>query len=352
MRGLLQSFLLLLSTATDKELGRMVEFLKEENRIKLPKRITVTPQERRRLVRLGQKLGAKVRDLISIVSPRTFLRWLHDDKPSRKKSSRKLGRPKTNEDIRDLIVKLASENSWGYTRILGELRKLGINKGSRSTVVNILKEHGLDPGPKRGEGSWDDFIKRHAATLWATDFFSTKVFTFSGFTEVFVLFFIHLGSRRVYLAGGTAHPDRQWMTQQARNVSMFFAEQPVKPTYLIRDHDSKFVQEFDALLESDGMEIVKVGPRAPNLNAYAERWVQSAQLEALDHFLIFGEAHLHHIVSCYVDYHSRCRPHQALGNRPLADLPPPEPITHLSLQDLHCEERLGGLLRHYTRRAG
>src|SRR5262249_8192741 len=138
------------------------------------------------------------------------------------------------------------ENGWGYTRILGELKKLGVRSICRSTVVNILKEAGLDPGPKRGEGTWTDFLKRHSKTLWACDFFTKNVWTLTGLQQIFVLFFINIASRRVYVSGMTAHPDKTWMIQQARNVSMFFAEQADKPEILFRDHDAKFVKEFDA----------------------------------------------------------------------------------------------------------
>ena len=100
-----------------------------------------------------------------------------------------------------------------------ELKKLGIHSISRSTVVNILKEAGLDPGPKRGQGSWDEFVKRHAATLWACDFFSKKVWTAAGLVDIFVLFFIHVGTRQVHVAGMTAHPDGRWMAQQIGDIA-------------------------------------------------------------------------------------------------------------------------------------
>jgi putative transposase len=104
-------------------------------------------------------------------------------------------------------VKLARENGWGYTRILGELRKLGIRTICRSTVVNILKDEGLDPGPKRGAGTWDEFVKRHAATLWACDFLSVRSVTMGGIVELYLLFFLHVGSRRVIVSAPTANPD-------------------------------------------------------------------------------------------------------------------------------------------------
>ncbi len=190
MTRLLQPFFALLASATDSKLAQMVEYLKAENailRAKLPTRITVTAREKVRLVQLGTTLGGALKDLITIVSTRTFARWVAavngtatatgEKKPAR---IRKPGRPRTAEDIRTLVLKLARENGWGYTRILGELKKLGIKTVCRSTVVNILKEAGLDPGPKRGKGTWDEFVKRHAATLWASDFVSVRTLTAPG----------------------------------------------------------------------------------------------------------------------------------------------------------------------------
>jgi putative transposase len=180
MRAAVQRFLLLLAGATHKELARAVEYLKAENRVlraRVPKRIEVTAAERRTLLHYGRKLGSKIRDLITIVTPRTFLRWLHGERQTGQARPGNPGRPRTPDDIRQLVLKPARENAWGYTRILGELKKLGVRSVTKNTVRNILKAEGLDPGPKRGEGSWDEFIKRHAATLWATDFFSKKVWT-------------------------------------------------------------------------------------------------------------------------------------------------------------------------------
>ncbi|HEY8506127.1 MAG TPA: hypothetical protein VIL46_16190 [Gemmataceae bacterium] len=191
--------------------------------------------------------------MITIVSPRTFARWLRGETPSpKKKRPARPGRPRTEAEVWELVLRLARENAWGYSRILGELKKLGVRSIARSTVVNILKEAGLDPGPKRGEGTWDEFLKRHAQTLWACDFFSCKVWTLRGLVDVFVLFFIHIGTRRVFVSGMTAHPDRAWVAQQGRNAAMVFADEPVRPRYLLRDHDTKFVEEFDQVLGAEG----------------------------------------------------------------------------------------------------
>lgn len=354
MTDWLPAFFLMLAKATDRELARQIHYLKTENRIlrdKLPKRITVTAQERQRLLKYGKPLGAAIHALITIVSPRTFTRWLNGETtPAKNGKPAGPGRPKTPDDIRDLVLRLARENAWGYTRILGELKKLGVRKICRSTIIKILKDNGLDPGPRRGEGTWDDFIKRHATTLWACDFFSKKVWTMTGLVDVFVLFFIHVGSRRVHVVGMTANPDRAWMVQQARNMAMIFDQETVKPKYLLRDRDSKFVKEFDAILVSEGIEVTPVGVRAPNQNAVAERFVLSVKRECLDHFVVFGEAHLRHILSEYLIYYHQHRPHQGLDNQPLSRTELVPSIVG-SLGEVVCQERLGGLLRHYRHAA-
>ncbi len=355
MNALLQAFLWLLANAASSTLARQVLYLKGENRIlrsKLPGKITVSPEERQTLLRYGGPVGAALKELISIVTPRTFLRWLHDEKkPNKAQRPSKPRRPRTAEEVRDLIVRLARENEWGYTRILGELRKLGVGNVSRSTVVNILRENGLDPGPKRGKGTWDEFLKRHAQTLWACDFFSVKVWTLGGLVDLFVLFFLHVGSRRVYITGVTAQPDGVWVAQQARNLALIFEGQEHKPAYLLRDYDTKFTGQFDEILEAEGLEVKAVGPRAPTMNAYAERFVQSVKEECLGQFVFLGEAHLRHVLKEYVDYYNQLRPHQGVGNVPLGGSDVPEQTRGLRSGDVVCEERLGGLLKHYRRAA-
>jgi putative transposase len=290
---------------------------------------------------------------VTIVSPRTFSRWLAGDAKPRPKpdTGRKPGRPRTPEDVRALVLRLGQETGWGYTRILGELRKLGVRNISRQTVVNILKEAGLDPSPERRRGTWADFCKRHAATLWACDFLGVKSVTAIGVVDLYLLAFIHIGSRRAFVSGITAHPDAAWVTQQARNATMQFAEWELPASHLLIDHDTKFVPGFDAVFAAEETEVKRVGPCAPNLNAHVERFIQTLRVELLDHFIVGSERHLRHLVTEYLAHYNGERPHQGIGNVPLTSTgpDPPEPLPFPSA--VVCHERLGGLTKHYARAA-
>jgi putative transposase len=318
----------------------------------LPKKIILMARERQRLIKYGRDLGPALKHLITVVTYRTFLRWLQDEGQTAKskQSQRKPGRPRTDDEIRDLILMMGSENGWGYTRILGELRRLGIHRVSRTTVRNILEEAGLDPGPKRGHATWDEFIERHVKTLWACDFFTKKVWTCKGLVDTYVLFFIHYGTRRVHVTGITANPDAAWVTQQAKNMCLEFDPYPNKPRFLIHDFDTKLGTFFRDVFEDEGLEVLRVGPRKPNQNPVAERFVQSIKTEALDHFVVFGEDHLRYLVSEYVRHYNTHRPHQGLGNNPLPNADGSEPpILAFPTGRVVCDELLGGVIKQYRR---
>jgi len=306
MAKYLHPLFFVLAYATDKQLAKYLEYLKVENRIlrnKLPKRITITLAERAQLVKHGKPVGKAIRDLITIVSPRTFARWMSNEGTTRKMPA-KPGRPRKPEEIRALILQMAQDTGWGYRRILGELKKLRI-KVSRSTIYRILIENGFDPGPKRGEGTWHEFLKRHVKTLWACDFFTKKVWTARGLVEYYVFFFIHIETRQVHIAGMTPNPDGIWMAQISRNMSMFFAEQPAefRPSHIIRDRDTKFTEQFCSILETDGIEFRPTPRRSPNLNPYPEVWIGRTKAECLDHFIVFGESHLRRILEEWLTYY-------------------------------------------------
>ncbi len=363
MVNVFQSLLLVIAGATEKELARQVKFLKVENevlRAKLPKRITITPKERQRLVRFAKKLGRALNQLTTIVTPGTLRRWIREEKKHGKKPPAKRGRRRTPEQIRLLILKLARENQWGYTRILGELKKLGVRSISRNTVKRILRDAGLDPGPKRGEGTWDEFLTQHAASLWQCDFFSKRVLTFQGVRETYVLVFLNVKTRQVILSPATRHPNEAWVVVQAESFVTQAREQGLPVTLVQHDRDTKFTKSFDAELKRRRVR-AKVGAyRAPNTNAFVERFIQSIEQECLDRFVVFGERHMDHLCREYLTYYHEERPHQSLENEPLVKQKkrghPKSKRAKIEddivpLAKVSCKQRLGGLLKHYYRRA-
>ena len=364
MRNIYRPLLRLLAGATQKELARHIRYLKTENealRAKLGHVVHVTPQERNRLIRHAAKLGGALDQLCTIVHPDTLRRWIRESRDKRKLAKSKGGQRRTADQIRRLILKLARENDWGYTRILGELKKLGITSVSRNTVKNILKENGLDPGPKRGQGTWDEFLKLHAATLWQCDYFSKKVLTIKGFRDAFVLVFLHVGTRRAFVTSASFNPNREWAEQQAKAFIAHVQQTGIATELVMRDRDGKFTPPFDEALKTAGLAIRKSSPRSPNTQAFVERFIQTLQHECLDHFIPIGLKHIDHLVAETVAHYHDERPHQSLDNGLLAPLPkaksrrkakakPPDG-SNIRLSEVRCKQRLGGLLKHYYRQA-
>lgn len=356
MNPILHPIFALLASVPRQDLARQVAYLREENKIlraRLPQRLVATPQERRRLLKFGRKLGVQLRDLISIVSYQTFVRWIREKEAAHaaKQTARKPGRPRTADDIRKLVLKLARENSWGYTRILGELRKLGIKSISRQTVKMILKEHGIDSGPQRGKGSWDEFLRIHADTLWQCDFLSKPMWTAKGLVDVYLLVFLHLGSRRVWISPSTVQPDSAWVSLQARNFLMVAEDMGLAPEYVMRDNDAKFSAQFDEVLRSSGAIVKRNTPLSPNLRAHVERFIQTLKFECLNKFVIVAEKHLDHVCRVWSRHYNEERPHSSRDHLPPDFTAPPEEATTVRLNDIICISKLGGIIHSYSRRA-
>jgi transposase InsO family protein len=243
---------------------------------------------------------------------------------------------------------MAEENrSWGYDRIVGALANLGFEV-SDQTVGNVLRRHGVRPAPERKRTTtWPTFIRTHLALLAGTDFFTAEVLTLRGLATYYVLFFIHLESRRVDIAGITVHPDEQWMKQIARNVTMEGCGALRDCRYLLHDRDTKYTQSFRAIIASGRVEPLALPARSPNLNAYSERWVRSVKEECLSKVVLFGERSLRRALSEYVEHFHAERNHQGKGNVLLfprdTDVDREGPV--------QCRERLGGLLRYYHQEA-
>src|ERR687887_2602649 len=227
-----------------------------------------------------------------IATPQTLLRW-HRELVRRKWTHprRSAGRPPLDDRIRQLVLRFARENpGWGYPRIAGELLKLGL-RVSPSTVRRILLANQLGPAPRRARPSWRQFLRQQAASMLACDFFTVETLSLRRF---YVLFFIELESRRVHFAGCTANPSGAWVTQQARNLSFTGVFQRMR--FLIHDRDSKFCRAFDEVFRSEGINVIHTPIRAPQANAYAERFVRTVRAECLDWLLIVGRRHLEHVL--------------------------------------------------------
>ena len=332
-----------------RDLALENDYLRQENKIlrrKLGIRVPLTEADRRILVKYGLRIKARLAEVMSIAKPQTLLAWNRRQKQKKwtfDNHSAKAGRPRKAEGTEALIVRLAEENnSWGYKRIFGELKKLG-HKACPSYVRDVLRRHGLLPVPNCKGLSWKQFIESHLEVTWATDFFTEEIWTRSGLVTFYVLFFIHLGSRRVWLAGCTPQPHAAWMAQQARNFSMVVEDWRLSCRFLVHDRDTTFAA-MDGVLKTDALQILKTPPHTPLCNAYAERHVREIR-ETLDNLILLGESHLRRALSTIEEHHNTRRTHQGLGNViPLGFDYPAEPALPTQVQS---EEALGGLLNHY-----
>lgn len=342
--------------SVNPELLLQNEYLAAENRIlrsKLPTRLRLTNPERITLAEIGKRLGRKaLREVACVAKPDTILAWyrrLISQKFDGSKHRQYPGRPCVGKELECLVLKMAKENAgWGYDRIVGALANLG-HKLSDETVGNILRKHGIAPAPKRSRTmSWRDFIKSHMNVMAGTDFFTVEVLTWRGLVTYYVLFFLHLESRRVHIAGITKHPDQEWMRQMAYNVTQNEWGDLTGCRYVLHDRDTKFCAAFRSALGSAGINAIPLPARSPNLNAFAERWVRSIKQECLSKLIVFGPDRLWRVLNEYIAHYHGERNHQGKENLLLF---PKTGIRRSAPEDSHvrCKHRLGGLLKYYKR---
>jgi putative transposase len=245
-----------------------------------------------------------------------------------------------------LVLRMARENTaWGYDRIAGALNNLG-HCISDQTVGNVLRRFGVAPAPKRRQQmKWADFIRSHMAVLAGIDFFTVEVLTWRGLATYYVLFFLHLETRRVTVAGITRHPTEQWMVQMARNAVDEIDGALRHIRFALHDRDSKFCASFRATLSSGGVQPLLLPARSPNLNGFAERWVRSVKSECLSKLIIFGEASLRRAITEFLKHYHYERNHQGKAN--LLLFPAPSHHRASDRAAVGCRERLGGLLKFY-----
>jgi putative transposase len=302
-----------------------------------------SPTDRAVLATLARLLPRE-RWVAFLVAPATLMRWhrellaRHWTYPHRNEGARNA----LDVDVVALILRLARENSrWGYLRIVGECAKLGVT-ASATSVRNVLRRHRLHPAPRRSGPTWAEFLRAQASGALACDFFSVDTITLR---RLYVLFFIDLERRKVFLAGVTAHPIGTWVTQQGRNLAARLEDEGRVVKFLIRDRDSKFVGPFDEVMRSIGTRVIKTPVRAPRANAFAERFVRTARTECLDWLLIRSERHLELVLAEFVQHYNTARPHRGINLE--------VPIPYLSRKQFDGSARvlridqLGGLLHEY-----
>jgi len=341
----------------DQELLLRNEYLAAENRIlraQIKGRLLLSDAEKKTLADIGYRLGRKaLEDVSNTAKPDTILGWYRRHvarKFDGSKARRYPGRPRIAPELELLVVRMAKENiDWGYDRIVGALANLDYTL-SDETVGNILRRNGIPPAPERKHSTtWTEFIRAHMAVLAGTDFFTVEVLTPRGLVTYYVLFFIHLESRKVEVAGFTPHPTERWMKQIARNVTMDEWGFLGNCRYLIHDRDTKFTDSFRAIVKSGHVDPLKLPARSPNLNAFSERWVKSVKEECLSKLILFGEASLRRALREYLVHFHQERNHQCKGNILL--FPTATKAMNRLDGSVGCKERLGGLLKYYHREA-
>src|SRR6186713_310300 len=277
-----------------------------------------------------------------LVTPDTILRWHRHLVRRRWTSSHRTGRPPIEDVLVTLVMRMARENPrWGCVRLQGELLKLGHRVGA-STIRRILQRHRVPPAPSRhADTSWRQFLRTRATSMLAVDFFHVDCAV--TLRRLYVLFVIEVGDRYLHVLGVTGHPDGPWTTQQARNLVMDLGERAALFRFLVRDRAGQFAAPFDAVLADTGIEVVKIPPRCPRANCFAERLVLTVRTEVTDRMLIFGERHLRRVLAgCAAHY--TARPHRALQLRPPRPASPvPEPV----YGGIRRRPVLGGLLNEY-----
>ena len=293
-----------------------------------------TLADRGTLVLLAQ-LCPTWRSATLLVQPETILRWHRQafELFWRRKSKRAGAPPRIGADTIALIETMASKDRlWGAERIRGELLKLNVRVAKRTIQRYMRRVRQPRPPGQR----WATFLRNHAHATWACDFLQTYDLLFR---PIFAFFLIELGSRRVAHVGVTRSPSSAWVTQQLREAAAWGEG----PRFLIRDNDDKFGTRFDDVAEGTGIKILRTPVRAPNANAFCERFLRSVRAECLDHVLIRGEDHLGFILRRYGAYFNDARPHQGIGQK-IPSGPPEPPAGGGTIKETPI---LGGLHHDY-----
>jgi putative transposase len=301
----------------------------------------------RRLAVKAKAVGlSRLKQIARVATPEALLKWYRNLIAGKYDGRQKRGpgRPKTSEELREVVIRLAKEKlGWGYKRLQGVLAHIGHEIG-RTTIREILIRAGLAPAPERSKGnSWKEFLKAHWSVMSAADFFTVEMMTLSGLQRYSVLVIMELCTRRVMIGGIVAEPTGRWMEQVARCLVDGFGGVLAGQRYLIHDRGGVFTEKFGAILAACGVEAVKLPARSPNLNANLERWIRGIREECLVHLILFSERALRTAIMEYVIHFHTERPHRGLGNKIIE----PEFGHESRVGEVNCRKRLGGLLKYY-----
>jgi putative transposase len=282
-----------------------------------------------------------------LVTPGTILRWHRRLVTKNWTYPARLGRPPVEDAVVTLIEHLATENPyWGYQRIQGELLKLGHRVGA-STIRRVLRRWRIPPAPIRDtDTTWRQFLRTHASTMLACDFFHVDCAL--TLQRIYVFFVLEVPTRSVHLLGMTTNPDGAWTTQQIRNLVMELGDRVTGFRFFVRDRAGQFAASFDAVLADSGIHVVRIPPRCPRANCFAERFVRTVRAELTDRILIFNQRHLRVVLAAYVRHYNGRRPHRA---RKLCPPRPSHPVPDLSHERIKRRPVLGGLINEYERTA-
>jgi transposase InsO family protein len=341
LRGVLRS-----APAGD-ERDRKAEILVLRHQVKVLKRKAGRPKLSRLdklFLAAASRILPKERWSSFIVTLTSLLRW-HRELVRRRWTykAKRTGRPTIDPDVRDLVIRMAKDNPrWGYVRIQGECRKLGIQLGA-STIKRLLLGEGLGPAPRRVGPSWSEFLRPQAEGILACDFFTVETMFLRTF---YVLFFIEIATRKLHVMPSTCNPDAVFVTQQARNLVAFDLDERDEPVrFLIRDRDSKYTCSFDEVFRSEGARVILTPIRSPKANSFAERVVKTVRSELFDWALINGRRHLDRVLRTYASHYNAGRPHRGLE---LAVPENPSPIAPVDeVPEIGRRDLIGGLIREY-----
>ena len=278
------------------------------------------------------------------MQPETLLRWHRDLLRRRWTDAHRPGRPSIPTGTVAIIIRPARENpTWGYRRIQGELATMGVVLAC-SSAWSVLRHHGVDPSPMRSGPTWAEFLTSQASSMLARDFFSLDTVLVK---RLYVLFFLELDTRRVYVTRITTHPTGSRVVQQARNLTIALEVRAEPVQLVIRDRDAKFTSSFDEVFRAEGIRTIRAPVRAPRANAFAERFVGTVRRECLDRMLIFGRRHLEQVLAAYVVHYNEQRPHRSLGQLAPLTMDSPAPVCDPKPAELHRSNGAFGLIHEY-----